>query len=201
MKYSIIITCYNRENLISRCIRSALHQKNVNRYEYEIIVVDDFSTDKSLEKINEFDNLIRIKKNKKNYGLSFSRNAGLKKAKGKYVVMLDSDDFLAENFLFISGLFLENNTWDAAATDYFKVNLEGKKIKKESAKKNPIACGILFKKECLELIKFYNPKLRLHEEIDLMKRFLKKFKLGFVNLPLYRYTIHRKSLTSGIKKK
>ena len=200
MKFSIIITCYNREKLISRCIRSALHQKNINRYEYEIIVVDDFSADRSLEKIDEFDSLIRIIKNKKNYGLAFSRNVGLKKAKGKYVVMLDSDDFLAENFLFISGLFLESNTWDAAATDYFKVSLKGEKIKKESAKKNPIACGILFRKKCLESIKFYNQKLRLHEEVDLMKRFLKKFKLGFINLPLYRYTKHRKSLT-GLKKK
>ena len=200
MKFSIIITCYNREKLISRCIRSALHQKNINRYEYEIIVVDDFSADRSLEKIDEFYSLIRIIKNKKNYGLAFSRNVGLKKAKGKYVVMLDSDDFLAENFLFISGLFLESNTWDAAATDYFKVSLKGEKIKKESAKKNPIACGILFRKKCLESIKFYNQKLRLHEEVDLMKRFLKKFKLGFINLPLYRYTKHRKSLT-GFKKK
>ena len=200
MKFSIIITCYNREKLISRCIRSALHQKNINRYDYEIIVVDDFSRDKSLEKIDEFDSLIRIIKNKKNYGLAFSRNVGLNKAKGKYVVMLDSDDFLAENFLFISGLFLESNTWDAAATDYFKVNLRGVKIKKESAKKNPIACGILFRKKCLESIKFYNQKLRLNEEVDLMKRFLKKYKLGFINLPLYRYTKHRKSLT-GLKNK
>ena len=166
MKFSIIITCYNREKLISRCIRSALHQKNINRYDYEIIVVDDFSRDKSLEKIDEFDSLIRIIKNKKNYGLAFSRNEGLKKAKGKFVVMLDSDDFLAENFLFISGLFLESNTWDAAATDYFKVNLKGVKIKKEHAKQNPIACGILFRKKCLESIKFYNQKLRLHEEKD-----------------------------------
>lgn len=195
MIFSIIITCYNREKLISRCIRSALHQKNINRYDYEIIVVDDFSKDKSLEKISEFDSLVRVLKNKKNYGLAFSRNVGLKKAKGKYVVMLDSDDFLAENFLFISGLFLESNPWDAAATDYFKVNLKGVKINKVSAKKNPIACGILFKKKSLESIKFYNQKLRLHEDVDLMKRFLKKYKLGYINLPLYRYTKHRKSLT------
>ncbi len=65
MKFSIIITCYNREKLISRCIRSALHQRNVNRFDYEIIVVDDCSLDKSLEKIEDFDSLIKIIKNKK----------------------------------------------------------------------------------------------------------------------------------------
>ena len=124
MIFSIIITCFNRERLISRCIRSALHQKNINRYEYEILVVDDFSSDGSIDRIEEFDSLIKIIKNKKNRGLAYSRNLGLRKARGKYVVMLDSDDFLAENFLYISGLFLENNNWDAAATDYFKVNLK-----------------------------------------------------------------------------
>ena len=200
MLFSIIITCYNREKLISRCIRSALHQKNVNRFDYEIIVVDDFSIDKSLEKIEDFDSLIKIIKNKKNYGLAYSRNIGIKKAKGKFVVMLDSDDYLAENFLYITGLFLNSNNWDAVATDYFKVNLKGTKIKKESAKKNPIACGILFRRKCLEKINFYNQKLRIDEEVDLMKRFLKKYKLGFINLPLYRYTKHRKSLT-GINKR
>ena len=195
MLFSIVITCYNREKLISRCIRSALHQRNINRYDYEIIVVDDFSADRSLEKIMEFDSLIKILKNKKNEGLSFSRNTGIKKAKGKFIVMLDSDDYLAENFLFITGLFLESNNWDAAATDYFKVNLKGKIIKKESAIKNPIACGILFKKKCLEKIKLYNKNLRINEEVDLMKRFQRKFKLGYINLPLYRYTKHKKSLT------
>lgn len=175
-----------------------MHQKNINRYEYEIIVVDDNSTDKSLEKIMDFDSLIKIIKNKKNYGLSYSRNLGLRKAKGKYVTMLDSDDYLAENFLFITGLHLDNNKWDAAATNYFKVNLVGKLIRRETAKKKPIACGILFKKKCLYKIKYYNKKIRINEEVDLMERFLKKFSLGFVELPLYRYTKHRKSLT-GIK--
>lgn len=175
-----------------------MHQKNINRYEYEIIVVDDNSTDKSLEKIMDFDSLVKIIKNKKNYGLSYSRNVGLRKAKGKYVTMLDSDDYLAENFLFITGLHLDNNKWGAVATDYFKVNLVGKLIRRETAKKKPIACGILFKKKCLDKLKYYNKKIRINEEVDLMKRFLKKFSLGFVELPLYRYTKHRKSLT-GIK--
>ena len=65
MLFSIIITCYNREKLISRCIRSALNQKNINRENFEIIVVEDNSKDKSLSKIREFDPLIKIVINKK----------------------------------------------------------------------------------------------------------------------------------------
>jgi glycosyltransferase involved in cell wall biosynthesis len=198
MLFSIIITCYNREKLISRCIRSALNQKNINRENFEIIVVEDNSKDNSLSKIREFDPLIKIVINKKNLGLAYSRNKGLKKAKGRYVTMLDSDDYLAENFLFITGLFLDNNNCDAVAADYFKVTLKGKKIKREFAKKNPIACGVAFKRKCLESIKYYNKTMRINEDKDLMKRFLKKYRLEFINLPLYRYTKHKKSLT-GLK--
>jgi len=199
MKFSIIITCYNREKLISRCIRSALHQKNISRSDYEIIVVDDKSKDRSLEKILEFDSLIKVIKNKKNYGLAYSRNAALRKSKGQYVTMLDSDDYLAENFLFISGMYLDNNKWSAVACDYLKVTLQGQIINRVSSKKYPIACGILFRKECLQKLNYYNSKLLINEELDLMKRFYKKkYILGFVELPLYRYTKHRKSLT-GIK--
>ena len=60
MEYSIIIPCFNREKLISRSIRSALHQRNIDRSKYEIIVIDDCSSDNSLEKIQEFDSIIKI---------------------------------------------------------------------------------------------------------------------------------------------
>ena len=124
MKFSIIIPCFNREKLISRSIRSALHQSNIDRTKYEIIVIDDCSTDKSLEKIQEFDSIIKIIKNKKNLGLSKSRNKAIKVSKGKYILMLDSDDYIAENFLHFMGSFLDSNSsWDAAASDYSKVKV------------------------------------------------------------------------------
>ena len=78
IKFSIIITCYNKEEFISRAIRSALGQKNIEKSKLEIIVVDDCSSDSSLKKIIDFENFISIIKNKKNKGLSFSRNKGIK---------------------------------------------------------------------------------------------------------------------------
>ena len=60
MKFLIIITCYNREKFILRCIKSALNQAGVDRSAYEVIVVNDCSTDKSQEIISQFKNLIRI---------------------------------------------------------------------------------------------------------------------------------------------
>jgi glycosyltransferase involved in cell wall biosynthesis len=200
MKYTIIITCYNREKLISRSIRSALHQKNIDRTEYEIIVIDDFSSDSSLEKIQEFDSLIKIIKNKKNLGLSKSRNKTIKASKGKYILMLDSDDYIAENFLHFMGSFLDYNThWYAAASDYYKVNLKEEILKRYSFSKNPIACGILYRRKSIFDVGLYNGKFRALEDKEFRFKYLKKFKIGYVNLPLYRYTMHSKNLTKNKK--
>lgn len=200
MKYSIIITCYNREKLISRSIRSALHQKNIDRDAYEIIVIDDFSSDSSLEKIIEFDSIIKIIKNKKNLGLSKSRNKAIKVSKGKYILMLDSDDYIAENFLHFLGSFLDyNKDWDAAASDYYKINLKGKILKRYSFSKNPIACGVLYRRKSIFDVGLYNSKFRALEDKEFRLKYLKKFIIGYVNLPLYRYTMHSKNLTKNKK--
>ena len=55
MKFSIIITCFNREKFISRCIRSALHQSGIERSSYEVIVVDDMSKDNSRKIIEDIE--------------------------------------------------------------------------------------------------------------------------------------------------
>ena len=99
MKYSVIITCKNREKFISRCIRSALNQKQLERHEYEIIVVDDASNDNSKKIILDYQNIIKHHFNKKNKGLPASRNIGLKIARKKYVLFLDSDVIVPDNFL------------------------------------------------------------------------------------------------------
>jgi len=202
MKFSIIITCFNRDKFISRCIRSALHQSGVDRSSYEVIVVDDKSTDRSRDIISQFENIIKVIHNKKNVGLSQSRNKGIKKSKGKYILMLDSDDYISEYYLKFTGSFLDfNRTWSAVACDYTCINLKGRFLKRCSFKKKPIACGILYKRESLFKTGLYNKKLRYLEDVDFRERYNKKFKVHVVELPLYRYTIHRKSLTMKNRKR
>ena len=201
MKFSIIITCFNRKKFILRCIKSALNQSGIDRSTYEIIVVDDKSTDGSNKIINQFENSIKIIYNKKNLGLSKSRNLGIKKCKGKYILMLDSDDYISEHYLKFIGSFLDfNSGWSAAACDYTKINLKGKYLKRCSFKKEPIACGILYRRETLFDTGLYNQNLRYLEDVEFRDRYLKKYKVNIVQLPLYRYTIHKKSLT-GINSK
>ena len=202
MKFSIIITCFNRQKFIARCIRSALHQNGLERDDYEVIVVDDNSSDKSKEIISQFDNIIKVIYNKKNIGLSKSRNIGIKKSKGKYLLMLDSDDYISEYYLKFMGSFLDfNKSWTAVASDYTKVNAQGKFLKRCSFKKEPIACGVLYKRESLFKTGLYNKKLRYLEDVDFRDRYLNNYKVNIVELPLYRYTIHKNSLTNKANNK
>ena len=95
--FSIIITAYNSEKYIKRCISSLLNQ---NFGDYEIIIIDDCSTDNTSNVIKNIKdkriNLIKLPKNK---GVSFCRNLGLKKAKGKYIYFVDYDDFCETTLL------------------------------------------------------------------------------------------------------
>lgn len=97
MKLSIIIPAYNVAPYLRKCLDSCLEQ-NIEKEEYEIIVVNDGSTDNSLDIIKDYvlnhQNVKLI--NKPNGGLSSARNAGLKMATGKYIWFVDSDDWIAE---------------------------------------------------------------------------------------------------------
>ena len=148
---SIIICCYNHEKWIERCLRSILHQKNIKDSEYEVIIIDDNSADNSFKIINKFkfDNFISVK-NKRNIGLPSSINKGISMAQGRYIVRVDSDDYVSRDFLFLIKLFLDlNREYQAVAVDYYKVNDKEQILEKINCFKNQIACGILFRKECL----------------------------------------------------
>lgn len=92
MLLSIIIPVYNREDLIIKCLDSI-----PDRTDTEIIVVDDNSTDRTLEVLNTYsqsrDNMI-IYHHNKNLGPGMARNTGLEFAKGKYIMFVDSDDYI-----------------------------------------------------------------------------------------------------------
>ena len=135
-KVSVIIPCFNHEKFIGRCLRSILDQ-SINKRDYEVIVIDDGSTDSSLKIIKSFGKDIKILKNKNNRGLPFSLNLGIKSSKSKYFVRLDSDDYVNKFFTFLLE-FIERNkdTTDAVSCDYLVVNDSEKIIKRENCIKN-----------------------------------------------------------------
>jgi len=200
---TVVVCTYNHGAWIERCIRSLLNQKFIKKDDFEIILIDDKSTDSTKKILQNFSDLgnLRIHSNKKNIGLPKSLNKAIKLSKGRYVTRVDSDDYVQRNFLFLSKLFLDmNREYQAVAVDYIKVNNFETVLSKENCLKNEIACGIMYRKECLINIGLYNEKFKMREGHEINQRFKKKFKIGRLELPLYKYRMHEKNRTKNLKR-
>ena len=127
-KISVIIPVYNRETTILRCLDSL---KSQTFDDYEIIIINDGSTDKSEELINEYSGNFRRFQyiSIDNNGVSNARNIGILKSNGKYVTFLDSDDTYQENFLASMYNQISINDADACFCGHFIVNSYDEKKK------------------------------------------------------------------------
>ena len=114
-KFSVIIPLFNKENEIKNTLQSVLEQ---SFSDFEVIIIDDGSTDKSLQIVSQFaDNRISLI-SKKNEGVSIARNFGVKKAKSDYIAFLDADDYWYSNHLENLYSLIQKypeNKWFAAA--------------------------------------------------------------------------------------
>lgn len=101
IKITVIMPVYNADKFLSKSIHSVINQ-TLNQSEYEIIIVDDCSTDNSLNLVKEismFHKNIKIIENKINVGVSKSRNKGILAARGEYICFIDADDLMTKNAL------------------------------------------------------------------------------------------------------
>ena len=96
IKYSVIMPIYNAINFIEKNLKMF---EKINRDDVELIIVNDGSTDESMDIVNIYQNKIKNLNiiNQENKGVSYSRNVGIKNAKGKYVTFLDCDDSVKDN--------------------------------------------------------------------------------------------------------
>ena len=120
---SIIMPSYNTEKYIAESINSVIAQTYTN---WELIIVDDCSTDGTDDAVSSFlsDSRIKYLKNEKNSGAAISRNKALREATGKYVAFLDSDDLWHPEKLERQVAFMEKNGYKFTYTDY-KIQLNG----------------------------------------------------------------------------
>lgn len=201
MQVTIVITSFNYGKYIARAIRSCLDQ-SCPRENFEVLVVDDASTDHTKVILDSFGRYIRIIYLDKNVGLAQARNIGVENAGGKYIVFLDADDFLHNDFLKVCLLHLNFNfcEMDAVATDYFLVDDTEEHLKREDCSVKPLACGIVYKKEHLLEVGRYDHTIEIGEDVDYRIRFLQKFRIGRVSLPLYRYRMHETNMTKDGEK-
>ena len=122
IKYSIIVPVYNVEKYLGKCLNSLVNQKNDN---YEIIIVNDGSTDNSQKIIDVYEKkypkLIKSFE-KENGGLSSARNYGIDNSNGKYLLFVDSDDYVSDNYLEVLDDSVNINNPDILVFNYNVVN-------------------------------------------------------------------------------
>ncbi|MFM8777055.1 MAG: glycosyltransferase family 2 protein [Actinomycetota bacterium] len=195
---SVIVAAYNQERYISRCLRSLIAQ-TIDRDKFEIVVINDGSTDRSSAVLGEFIDEIVLIDNEKNIGLPASLNKAIRRARSPFVVRVDADDYVNSQFLHLLHEFLrENRYMDAVACDYLLVDDQEEVLGRKNCLTDPIACGIMFRTEQLIDIGLYDETFLLHEETDLRLRFTKKYQVHRLELPLYRYRRHENNSTNDI---
>ena len=129
-KVSVITPMYNSESFISETINSVLNQTHLN---WELLLIDDCSNDKTIEIASQFmattPNIKRLK-NETNLGAAISRNKGIMEAKGEYIAFLDADDLWKPNKLEIQIAFMETNQCDVCFSSYEQIDEKGNPLNK-----------------------------------------------------------------------
>ena len=205
--FSVIIPLYNKQNYVENALKSIINQTFTD---YEIIIVNDCSTDKSVSKIEPYlSDKIKLIQHEKNKGLSATRNTGIKNAKADDVTYLDADDVWKPAFLETIFRLIQNfpeakifgtnyeevygqrilnpqNNSDLLPNnfegiiDFFKMNT------KQGIYNHGSVC---FHKSVFEKVGFYDEKITFSEDIDFNIRANSQFKLAYCNTIGMQYTM------------
>ena len=214
IKVSFIIPVYNTYEYLEKCLESTVKQR-ANKYNFEIIIVNDGSTDES-EKIildykNKYTKLIKYI-SKENGGVSSARNLGIEKSKGEYLYFLDSDDYLDLDFFIDLEKIFDNESPDVIRINSRDVKGNGELIKNVIIKPSDndiellknimkeksleVPWGYVFKKELFvkNNLKFLP---QVHEDFGLIPIALYKAnKIGQISNICYNYVERETSLTA-----
>lgn len=198
-KISVIMAVYNTKPYLKEAIESVLNQ---TFWEFEFIIVDDYSTDGSyeyLQKIQKTDDRIKLYRNEKNMWISFTRNKLISLTNTNYIATQDSDDISELDRLELSYNFLENNPdYGVVSWNNIIINEDSKviwyrkyhnNIKSIILKKSPISqWSSLFKKDILIKLWWYDKSLDFWEDYDLwIRMFVSWYKIW--NLDKYLYSV------------
>lgn len=197
MRTTIVITSHNYGQYIDRCVRSCLNQRLVTQ-EPEIIVVDDHSSDDTVErlqKFRQFSNFSLIH-TEQNVGVAEAANMGIRQATSEFVVRVDADDYVSERFVYFLSEYLKaNKEAFGVACDYILVDENERSLERRSAIDWPIACGILYRRDLLIRAGLYDSDFRHREEEELRMRLGADYHLEYMKMPLYRYRMHKSNKT------
>ena len=218
---SVIIPTYNRAHLIDKAINSVLSQ---TYQDYEIIIVDDASTDNTKEVVKDFtDSRISYIFHINNLDISAARNSGIKASQGKYIALLDSDDeWLPEKLdkqinkfekesLKIGVIYTGSYYIDEKGSQIRKVHVPIKEgyIYEDLLRAGGYLClsSTLIKRECFKKVGLFDENLPPCEDLDMWIRIAKYYKFSYIKDLLVASRIHNNQITNdsealikGIKK-
>jgi spore coat polysaccharide biosynthesis protein SpsF len=197
VKISVIIRTHNSANFVKNAVDSVLNQ-TLSKELYEILVIDDGSTDATKDILKNYGNKIRLIEGRE-LGAVKSANLGIENSRGEYVILLDSDDVFEPNALEEMLTAIQDSYADLVYCDYFEKDIENSKIKTISLKDNifnSVAGGILFKELLLKDLGGYDESLIFPEYDLLIKLMRKKYKYTHVPISLFTYVRHKRSLTA-----
>lgn len=225
MDISIIVPIYNVEEYLSCCLDSILNQKFDG--DYEVICVNDGSTDNSLEIIKHYianhSNIILI--NQENKGLSGARNSGMKASKGRYILCIDSDDYFKDQTT-LNTMYKEaiKNDLDIVIADFeynfedkdknYRLNrcddiknkiLSGRSFFEDGIKTKSISSVVwnkIYKREFIEKNDLYFIEGILHEDMEYTPRVLYRAqKVKYIDEVLIAYRQRQGSIMSSKSKR
>lgn len=219
MKASIIIPVYNVEEYLGKCVESALKQTFTNtEAEFEVILVDDGSTDGSPQLCDEYaqkDDRVRVI-HQENKGLGGARNTGIKASRAEWLLFLDSDDYIEPNSLDITLNAAEKHGADMIVFGMKSVDDNGETLsvlldeveqnkalvpsqEKQLLTCIPAACNKLYKRELFDKADALFPERVWYEDIrTTLKLLLFCEKVVYIEDVLYNYLSRDGSITKNI---
>lgn len=204
---SVVIPVYNRESTIKKALRSVLNQ---TFEDFEVIVVDDGSIDNTQQVVSSiYDPRIKYIRNEKNRGAPVARNRGIKYSRGKYVALLDSDDWWLPEKIEKQVKILDNESKKTGVvyTDLIYKNEDKSKYKilKKGIKKHNIyhellkrnivgSCSsVMIRKLCFEDVGYFDINLPSFQDMDMWIRLAKVYDFYYLDEPLVVICKHKKN--------
>lgn len=207
---TIILSVHNSELYLAETLDSIFEQTFTN---FELIIIDDCSTDNTREIIKEYTNnnkKCQVYHNSSNQGLTKNLNFGIRYARGRYIARMDADDICAKDRLYIQYSFLENNSdisvvgsWVqfidkfGTITGFFQPPTTDSLIKWELLFQNPLVHpSIMFRKEIIERFGNYDEKCYCSQDYELWIRLYFQLKYAIIPKYLLQLRKHENNLSS-----
>lgn len=203
-KVSVIIPVYNGEKYIREAIDSVLNQ---TFEDFEIIVIDDGSTDSTPMILKDYGNKIRWK-SQKNRGQASALNTGMKMAKGEYIAYLDADDICLPERLEIQVKYLdEHPDVGLVYADFYQIDENNNILR--TIKSQPFddflllqqwsfiaRSTVMHRRACFDEVGVFDESITGKDDWDMWVRISERFEMGYIDQPLLKYRIHKESTSS-----